>query len=142
MDDAALVGSVSRASQSLYQLGRRAGRLRNAAQLLRQAAAFDMLQRKVRNGGIDIPRSPFPHLINGHYVRVLEAGHGFGLALKPEEVVTTRKLHRPDHFQGDHPAQRSLPGLIDDSHAAMTQFGQYLIAGDGRRRNVRSGERS
>jgi hypothetical protein len=60
-----------------HQLGGLAGRLRRSGQLVGQAAALDVLHRKVR------PAVTVAHVINLDDVWVPQPGHCLCLALKP-----------------------------------------------------------
>ena len=37
-----------------------------------------------------------------------------------------------DHLQGDEPVQRTVPGLVDDAHAAAPENIEQLVPGDFR----------
>jgi hypothetical protein len=123
MDDAALVGVLDRLSDALDQLGRPPRRQGAVAEGVGQAAAGDQLQRQER-----LPAG-LAGLVDLDDVRVLERGDGLGL--DPEPRPLRRAGAGPqDHLQSHRPPQPSLPGLVDDAHAAVADDLDDLVAVD------------
>ena len=71
--------------------------------------------------------------VDGDDVRVLQPGRGLGLGAEALQVVVRRQRAGEDHFQGDDAVERSLPGLVDDAHAAAADLGQQLVIAEGSR---------
>ena len=56
-------------------------------------------------------------------LRVLQAGDGLRLGVEACQVVGAGVTAAEDHLQGDE-AVEALPRLVDDAHAAATQFAE------------------
>ena len=73
----------------------------------------------------------FTHFVDGHDIRMVQAGGGFGFILEPLHVGGRRQLPGADHLQCRYAVEPDLPRLIHDSHAAPTNFLQQLVISNG-----------
>src|SRR5712691_3723809 len=68
-------------------------------------------------------------LVDGHDVRVIQAGGRLGFPLEPSYFVGAGEAARVDHFKRDSPLEADLPGAIDLAHSARTDYlAQFVIA--------------
>ena len=67
------------------------------------------------------------HAIDFDDVTVVQAGHGLGFASKAVQFTFAAKPPRWQNLQCHLPAQRLLPGLIDDSHSAAAHLADDFI---------------
>jgi hypothetical protein len=126
MDDAPFVGMLHGAGQrqdELRRLPRRDGR---TVQMLRQAAAADVLQRQIRAAVL------LADLEDLHDARMLHLGDGFGFGAEAGQVLRAGVHARQHHLQRHQPIQAQLPRLIDDPHAAVADHLEDFEAGDVR----------
>ena len=138
MHDAPLVGVLDGPSEGLDQVSRGAGRPGIAFEMLAERAAFDEFKGEVR------PAFDLADLVYLHDVRMLQRRHGLGLAAETLEFPLARMVARQNHLEGDEPVQVFLPCLINNAHAAATEFPKDLVTrhrmahGAGRRRRERN----
>src|SRR5262249_36329575 len=62
-------------------------------------------------------------------VGVVQASDGSGLADEPAEPLQSAVGTDADGLQGDQPVEALLARLVDDTHAALAQLIQDLVAG-------------
>ena len=72
-----------------------------------------------------------------HDVGVVQLGGGPRLALEPPAGLGVAEHVRRQYFQGQVPAERDLFGLVDDAHAAATDFAEHPVVAELRQRNRR-----
>ena len=76
----------------------------------------------------EMPLRGLPELMDGDDVRVVELGHGAGLAA---EAVHEGGVHadlQREELDGDEAVERDLPGLEDRAHAAAPEHGEHFVA--------------
>ena len=128
MDDVRLMGDVHGPGQAAHHLGRVAGRQRPTVQLLRQAAPLAIFEGKVGQTVV------LADLVDLHDVRMMEPGHGLGLGQKTGAIAFIGVGPGEDHLQSDDAVEARLPRLVDDAHAAASEGGQDVVAGNFRQR--------
>src|ERR1700722_2731879 len=70
------------------------------------------------------------YLVNRDNRRVVKKRDGFRLVLEPPNLILACQLAVPDYLQGDVPVQTNLPGLVNDSHAALPEHRQQFVVAD------------
>ncbi len=70
-------------------------------------------------------------LINLHDVRVLNRSTGLGLGEEAHDLLRSGPLGRKHHLHRNQSVEVKLPGLVNYSHSAGTEFLQDLEAGNG-----------
>ena len=115
---------LDRLGQGRQQRGRLAGRQGGVCQFLGQAAPLDILHGEVG------PSVPVADVVDLHDVRVAEGGDRLGLALESLPLGRAGVGAGQHHLQGDEAVQAQVPGPVDDAHAAATEHGLDLVAGD------------
>src|SRR5262245_30048667 len=115
MEDAAVVRMLNAAGQAFDKSGGLAHRRQAGAQLAREVAAGDILEREKR------PALVLADLVDLHDVRVLEASDGFGLAAKARKRGGIQSLVGVNHLERDDALEICLPRLVDDPHAAAAE---------------------
>ena len=73
-----------------------------------------------------------PELVDGHDVRMLEAGGRPSLALEAGQRVGIRVFCR-HHLQGDVPIEGLVPAPVDRAHGALAELAQHAVTPDPRR---------
>jgi len=73
-------------------------------------------------------------LVDLNDVGVLQAGDGLGLGAEAGQVRRAGMAARQDHLQRDDAIQLEVPRLVDDTHAALAELAQDLVAGHLARR--------
>ena len=96
-----------------------------SADPLVEAASLHELQRKKG------PTFVLAGLVNLHDVGMKQLGNGFRLGAKPRQADLTNMCSRQDHLQGDQALQPTVPGLVDDAHAAPAEFFQDVVTRHG-----------
>ncbi len=124
VNDARGVRELHRSREDLDQLGGALVVPRGAAEVLREAPAFNKFQRQVR-----VPAG-LADVENLDDVRVLERGDRFGLALEPLALGRSGVDAGQDHLQRDGAVQVQLPGLVNDPHPPAPDLVQNLVARD------------
>ena len=89
-----------------------------------QAAPFDKLHGEIRDAvdGADG--------MHRHDVRVLEQAGDLGLELKPLEGLRVHRGGQRQDLQGDPAAERGLPRLVHDPHAAPADLADDVEVGE------------
>ena len=64
----------------------------------------------------------FAHLVDRHDIRMLQLRRRLSFNLKAFDVLLARQPLGADHLDGHDAVEGNLPGLIDDSHAAVGNF--------------------
>jgi hypothetical protein len=123
MQDPPLMRVVNGPGDAPHIIGRQPGRQRLLPCPLRQAPAIHEVHREIRLALV------LAHFMDGHDVRVLETGRGFGLGtealheLIAGEPAGKQQLHRDDAIE------RDLASLEDHAHAAAGDFlDQFIVA--------------
>ncbi len=122
MKNTALVREMHGSRQGFHQRRGFPFRLRRACTPAQQIAPIDVFQDKER------PAVAFADLINPHNVRMLQPGHRFGLDLEALPGRRVRVQTAREHLDGNRPIERTLPGLVDNAHAAPAQLFADLVA--------------
>src|SRR5262249_61441143 len=102
--DPAVRGGGDGPGQRLDQPGRLGHRKRLPGQALRQAAAFDVLQREDRYAVV------LADLVDLYDVRVVQAGDRLGFRLEARPLLGAGVAAGEDHLQGDDPVELELTG--------------------------------
>jgi hypothetical protein len=124
VDDVFLMHRLHRPRQRLHQRRGLAGGQRPAFQLVGDAATFRQLHREER-----LPLA-LADLEDLYDVRVLQPGDGPRLRLEAGQPrLAGVAAVRAHHLEGDDAVEADLPGLVDDAHAALTQFLNNLVTG-------------
>ncbi len=104
-----------------------------------ERAAVDPLHREI---GTALQMADLVHLDD---IDVLDAGGQLGFAEEADSLRFGGKLAGENHLEGDQAVQATVPGLVNDAHAAASDFGEDLVIADpprrGRRRRVVVGGR-
>src|SRR5262245_26881395 len=116
MDDLLLMDRVQCAGQVLDESRRLHGRQRRAAQPWLQAAPIAKLQGDERLGAMK------PNFVYLNDVGVIEPGYRLRFRAQSIPRVGFRASAAEDHFDSDDAAQRLLPGLVNDTHAAAAKL--------------------
>ncbi len=124
VDDAARMGVVHRARQLLRQGSGFQRRQRCAVQFPVETAAVAKFQREEGQTVV------FTHLIKLDDVRVLQPGDGLRLDTEAHFLLQGSVCPGEDHLESDESVRLRLPGLVDDTHAAVTQLAENFITGD------------
>ena len=69
-------------------------------------------------------------LVDRHDIGVVQIGGELGFTEKSLSLLVAGHLPGEDHFQGDKPFDRHLPGLVHDAHAAARDLLQDLVLTD------------
>jgi hypothetical protein len=120
VDDAFFVGRLHRPRQGLHQPRRLRRRQRGPLELPVEAAAVHELQGKERQPVVLADSKDL------NDVGVLQPRRRLRLGTEAGQFLRPGVRPRQDHLQGDGALQRRLPRLVDDAHAAATQFPQHL----------------
>jgi hypothetical protein len=67
--------------------------------------------------------------VDGHDIRMIQAGRSFGFRAKPRYEVRRSKLSRRQDLQRHDPAHLRLSRLVDDAHAATSHLFDQFVAG-------------
>jgi hypothetical protein len=97
-------------------------RPRGAVELVRQAAAGNILQREKRQPLV------LPDAIDLHDVRMLHPSDGLGFAAEAKQTVLGGMFSGQDHLEGHEAIELHLPGLVNHAHAAPAQNLQDVVA--------------
>jgi hypothetical protein len=124
VDDAALVGRLHRPGQGLDPGGGLEGGLGPAGGVVGQGAAVEVLEGEI---GLTLVLAD---LVDGDDIGVLQAGDGLRLRLEAGAADGLGEPAGQHHLEGHQAAQRLLPGLVDDAHAAAAQLLQDHIHAD------------
>ena len=124
MHHAALVGEVHGPGQDLDELGGGKRRLGFAGELACQAAAIDIFQREKG------PAVDFADLVNLHDIGMLQTGRRLGLELEAAQIVVAGMGAAQHHLESHDAVEPSLPGLVDDAHAAPAQDAEDFVVAD------------
>jgi hypothetical protein len=119
------VGVLDGPRQGPNQLGGLQGRLRLPAEAIRQGATFDQFQREER--GPDMV-ADLEYLNN---VRMLETGGGGRLGPETGQLIGPGVRGPEDDLQGDRSIEGDLPGPVDDTHPAATEFAEDFVSRRG-----------
>lgn len=125
MHDAALVGNVNGPGQDLDHSSRDVRIQRRSRQPLVQAAAVHILQSDVRQTSV------LAHLVHLHDIGVLELRHCLGLREEASQRLRTVTTVA-NHLESDQTIKLELAGLVDNSHAALAELAQDLVASNCR----------
>jgi hypothetical protein len=105
-----------------------AGVVGEECQALVEAAALDQLH------GEEVLPFVLADLVDGHDVEMVQAGRILRLAAKALDLGEGGQLARQDHLERHGPLEASLPGFVDDPHAAAGDFlHQFVIAEEAHR---------
>lgn len=121
------MGEVDGSRQQFDQGGGLRARPRRRVEQGGQAAAGAEFQGHVRTTDAAADRA-FPNLEHLHDVRMLKPRDRFRFAAEALAVLLAGRRTRQDHFERHQPIQPRLTGLVNDGHAASTDFAQDLIA--------------
>src|SRR5262249_30273054 len=97
--------------------------LRGAA-ITVEAAAVDELQGEERIAVF------LADLVDLHDVRMPKARDGLRLQAKAGDLLGSGMRARQDHLQRDGPFELAVDGLVDDPHAAASEFLDDLVLAD------------
>ncbi len=130
MHDAALMRIVHRTGKGRDKPGGFIGRDRPFRDLFVEARAIYKLEREIQQPLV------FCDIIDLHDIRMLKACDSFRLRLKAGPLSGTRLHAGADHLECDDTFECTLPGPVNDPHAAGAQptpvAGTALVVG-GRR---------
>src|SRR5260370_30808534 len=127
MQNAMLVRIVNRLRYSLnvyYQLLQIRISHSTVGDELVQALPFYVIHREV------LLAVMLAYLVNGHDIRMLQAGRCFRLRPKPLHEIVTRKLAKEQHLNRDDAVQTHLARPIDNAHATDGDFLQQLVVAE------------
>src|SRR4051794_2367520 len=116
VNDAAAVDDMHCLRQILDQDRRGRGRLGPAAEMLRQAAAGDVLhgEEGTAAGAADVE--------DLNDVRVLQSAQSLRLGAEARQLRGVRARALQDHLQSDEAVELKVAGLINDPHATAADL--------------------
>ena len=116
MQDAVLMRVVNGLGNFFEVGGGLSGRQQFFANQFGQVFAFDIIHREVM-----LPLM-LPHLVNGHNVRMMQAGCRFGLGAEAFDELVAGEFAEQEHFHRHDPVQAHLARFVDDAHAPAGDF--------------------
>ena len=126
MDDPGLMGDLDGPGQRHHQFGRLSSRLRIARQPFVEDAALEQLERDVRQA------ARLADVVDLDDVGMAQPRDRLGLDPEAEEMVGSRLAPPTDHLQGDQAVQPAVPRLVHDTHPALAQPLEDVVAADDR----------
>ena len=116
MKDSLLVGVADGVADVVHDLGGLACEDRPASEFVRKGLAADKLHAKERKAFV------FAQFVNGDDVGMLQSQGGFGFGAKPFTINARGEFAFENHLDRDRFAIGFAGGLVDDPHAAATDF--------------------
>ena len=124
MEDALVVRVVNRFGDGLDERCSALHRQRPIADEVGEILTLDVVHREV------VVAFVFADFVDGHNVRMLQFGGGFGFGLETLDEFLAGVGTGQNHFQGDDAVEARLPRLIHDTHAAVGDFFEQLVVAE------------